>query len=108
VLCDIAVADGVIEKLSSTDLSGVVLYGSPSDNMPEEYHSETALPAGVAEWAGLSDFNPEVYHPRDFHHPTFNDTRTRLENFFKTDLATLNDDEDLTFEEIADVIEEQL
>lgn len=50
-----------------------------------------SLPTAVVDWAGLPSNNPEVEMGDDF-----------------TDLATLNDSGNYTFEDIAEIIEKQL
>lgn len=112
VLCEIAVADGVIEKWEPNpntfttairpDEKLIMFYGRRgSDDLDEA--SQTSLPTLVIEWAGLSSSNPEVFSPEVLEYEDF-----RAEDYGQTDLASLNDDDQLTFEEIADVIEKQL
>ena len=91
VLCEIAVADGVIEERILPDTA--VNFGvGPSGSYG---WSTTSLPRAVRDWAGLHATSPGA------------DTE-----FGYQELATLNDGNDIippqTFEYIADVIERSL
>lgn len=55
VLCELAVADGVIEKRHSPE-GDFFEYGNPEEN-DWDY---SVLPGSVKSWAGLSDPNPYV------------------------------------------------
>lgn len=103
VLCEIAVQDGVIEKLppiENADLSfhdpGSVGYRSVGDNN-RPYTEYDILPEEVMVWAGLDSRNPPVQFRWD---------KDDDPNTFP--ISDLNDDKRLKFPEIADVIEEQL
>lgn len=62
-----------------------------------KYKAESVLPQPVMEWAGLKDYNPSVKYSRDT-------TDSELDIL---SLAYLNDHEYLSFEQIANLIEEQ-
>lgn len=101
VLCEIAVADGVIEKNPpSDDLTlhdaGSVGYRSKEDN-GKSYTEYDILPEEVMVWAGLDSRNPPV----QFRWDKEDEPATFI-------ISDLNDDKRLKFTEIADVIEEQL
>lgn len=91
VLCEIAVQENVITKAT---------YDTPENSLPEFQSSVTVfdegpgeqfsvLPEKVIDWAGLDGGNPIV-------------------DDGKSNLASLNDNAGLSFDEIADVIETQL
>lgn len=86
VLCDLAVKEGVIGEPSRKPGFDYYFY-----NGDDDWGGTKVLTLPVMEWAGLSDDNPDV----------------RLVRLGKTSLAELND-ENWTFQRIADVIEEQL
>jgi hypothetical protein len=83
VLCEVAVKHGVVERSRGT--YGAMKYRGDGDERAED----GVLPESVVTWAGLGSNNPRV----DGGH---------------TNLSNLNDDEGLSFAEIADIIEEQL
>lgn len=84
VLTEIAVGDGVTKR------AGTGYKDVDSDGLTHE--EDGVLTASVQWWAGLPDSNPFVNTP---------DGGRRT-------LSCLNDDEEYDFEQIADVIEEQL
>lgn len=92
VLCEIALADGVIAKIPARTGSNIINYMDHGDD--EGW--DTELPSAVVAWAGLPDNNPdvEVTAPEGW---TSNQT-----------LSGLNDDLKWDFKKIATVIEEQL
>jgi hypothetical protein len=93
VLCDLAVKDGVGEW---EDLRGAFEYRGP-DGKGAEYY----LPLSVVRWAGLpEDDNPNTSE-RDSSNPKCTD-----DDGESTHLGSLNDN-GLSFEEIANIIEEQ-
>lgn len=93
VLCEIAVENEVIARSSDQNESS---YGTPEEL--EDHDGATAYPPkGVVDWAGLPSENPKV----TYEHCDMCGPGTRA-------LSELNDDEELSFEEIADIIEEQL
>lgn len=94
VLCEIAVADGVVTRENGGDVVG---YTSTSDRYD---HSSTVLPVAVIKWAGLN------YDEEN----KFNSKEVEVNAIGKENnlLTALNDNEGYTFEQIADVIEEQL
>lgn len=81
VLCELAVQHGIISKGRNT-ASGKVLYGS----------NDTVLPIRVREWANLNSRTPSV--PSE-------------SNINEVALAELNDNNS-SFDELADLIEEYL
>ena len=87
VLCDLAVADGVIEPPTLSAGDDVMAYGTKAE--PEYMH----LPGAVQLWAGLGQGSPEVLVDPD-------------EDSWQ-ELVELNDDTGLSFHEIADIIEAQ-
>lgn len=84
VLCDLAVKAGVIKEPTLVD-----------DNEEGElyYYGKThdVLPVSVRTWAGLDDADPEVRY-----------------NNQTTNLSELNDDYNLSFKVIANIIEKKL
>ena len=84
VLCELAHREGVVERYGGTRSGEEYRYGRSGET--------GTLPPEVREWAGLDRRNPRVVPPGGW------DTWT---------LAGLNDD-GASFDEIADVIEEQL
>lgn len=94
VLCELAVEDGVVQKRQvPTSSTGVMEYFDP-ENDEEDYEAYN-LPSKVMDWAGLTSENPEVTYTHD-------DVKTQYS------LAELNDGVRLSFEQIADQIEEKL
>lgn len=62
VLCELAVADGVIQKFDKPDeieQMTLIYYGDPEGEM-----ENAVLPPQVVEWAGLTEANPEPYAGR--------------------------------------------
>lgn len=97
VLCDIAVKEGLditVRDIHEEDEAAekqVWEFGT-SDSLSHEL-----LPDAVMEWAGMDSDNPTVYDPS-----------ARAEDQLRaTDIATLNDN-GISFEDIADVIEAEL
>lgn len=92
VLCEIAVQEGVIPPPTQTESDGW-FYGVDGDE------SWSGLPHVVAQWAGLGDPASDMWvdSPRE-------DDAERKE---RNSLSGLND-YGYTFEQIADLIEEQL
>lgn len=86
VLCDLAEKAGVVQ--ASDKYAGRHI-GYFSDELGREKYD--VPPPEVVKWSGLSDSNPDVI----YHGATCT-------------LADLNDNEKLTFDQIATVIEEQL
>lgn len=82
VLCDLAVQEGVAREERTTN--------TPD---PQYYYDGAAdlLPASVIKWAGLDSNNAQVEYGDGV-----------------VPLSVLNDEENLTFNEIADLVEEQL
>ena len=79
VLCDLAEKQKICKV--KRDIDGLYLFDDSSGG----------LPATVLEWAGLSRYGPEVEY----------------QGFYE-ELAWLNDYENLTFDQLADLIEKQL
>ena len=92
VLTDLYDKDETIESEDHwcEDLYGYTCNGS-------WYKSESVLPQPVMEWAGLKEYNPTVKYP---------ESKIYSEEKILS-LAYLNDHENLSFEQIADIIEEQ-
>ena len=91
-LCELAVQDGVIVSMVlGGDMVRYVNYGANAD------WSGDVLPEAVAAWAGLESCDPEV---RVTVPP---DGQTGLHS-----LTALNDDYRFNFNQIADLIDEQL
>ena len=88
VLCDLAKADNIVVEYQADSDSNASTFGC-TDN--SEDLSRTTLPECVVEWSGVSADFPSVH--RLGHDET---------------LAYINDRPDTTFEQIADLIEEQL
>lgn len=96
VLCQVAVAEGVIlpPETIGDERGDMLAYGS----------DEVDLPVAVQQWAGLDNADPGVRTPegaRDAHFYVGSEQPNR------TTLASLNDADGFTFAQIADVIEEQ-
>jgi hypothetical protein len=93
VLCDIAVEKGVIDPPEIT---------FDKDGEPETVYYDgdnTLLPPSVTEWAGVADACPRIY---------LDDADIKkYRTGHRPDLAQLNDD-GLSFEQIADIIEKYL
>jgi len=73
------------------------LYSYTCGEPKSKYKSESVLPQPVMEWAGLEEYNPTVKYSHCTKYPELN----------IVSLAFLNDHENLNFEQIADIIEEQ-
>ena len=97
VLSDIAVEDGVIEvhplkrPAPCLGIEGMLVYGGGEEGTGS---NTGVLPEAVRAWAGLSQVDPEVPNPN-----LSSETTT---------LTILNDGLEMTFPEIADVIERNL
>lgn len=91
VLCEVAVKAGVIP--AGVNAHGSMRYGAAGQG--------SFLPEEVMEWAGLADVNPwvEVIRVRPGTDDEMYAATARL--------ADLNDEERASFEEIADIIEDQ-
>jgi len=98
-LCEIAVEDGIIFKQIGDDpmFEGkqMVTYGTESGSEDLSIRcratSHTTLPSAVITWAGVEDLDPKV-----------------TVNKHLVPLTYVNDDMRLNFNQIADLIEEQL
>jgi hypothetical protein len=86
VLCDLAIQDGILPGWDR-------FVDFPDDEEPEEWNDEF-LPGQVQTWAGLGTANPAVQEPE---YPGDEVT-----------LAACNDERNLSFPQIADLIETQL
>lgn len=106
VLCEIAVADKVIEApeytSSHTEIPGIFVYASSTTihtdaEIPGIFvydDCDTVLPESVETWSGFDD--------------TTNLSYAEDGNVYDHSLIYLNDDLGLTFHQIADLIEKQL
>lgn len=88
VLCQLAADEGVCEVTGTMFHTGEADYYSPNT-------SETVLPNSVMDWSGLNSFDPCV---------TFQGEAST----HQVSLSALNDNRQLSFSQIADLIEEQL
>lgn len=95
VLCRIAVDEGVID--SPTEKDGIYFFDG-------EFMT---LPSRVGEWAGLDSHNPFVVTPIDYTEGE-GDWAFEYRKGANVVLASLNDNTELGFSGIADIIEEQL
>jgi hypothetical protein len=99
VLCELAVADGIAKSIDHVG-GGIddPSYRSYADvNSQYSYGGESGtLPTVVQEWAGVESHNPRV--PFTFEDGTVTDRC----------MSTLNDSDDQTFAQIADLIEAHL
>jgi hypothetical protein len=95
VLCDLAVADGIIEPPSYDDHDDVWEYTADGESL--------VLPAAVYRWAGINTRQDELSRENALANPivTVDDDGGSLE---ARALATLNDD-GWTFPQIADAID---
>jgi hypothetical protein len=84
VLCDLAVKEGVIDP-------PVVAFDKDRGMVATYAESDTFLPVKVQEWVGIDEDNPWV----DFE---------RWGREVADNLALLNDEEEASFEEIADIL----
>lgn len=90
VLCDIAVKDGVVRSSPVGALGKFIGYYVPtSDSGP--WIDQDVLPEAVRDWAGLVEKNPRVTIGED-----------------DTVISEVNDVYQLNFNQIAEIIEEQL
>lgn len=112
VLCELAVADGVISNLGMGEDDGF-LYGiNPEGQMTgsEPETSDTVLPKAVIEWAGIEriDGGAPVVTPDESWIPKLNlSIPPKSLDEIPHELAGLND-QGMSFTDIADIIEEQL
>lgn len=88
VLCEIAVADGVIAKEDRS-------YYNPDTSDGKLYYEDAELPELVMNWAGVTSANPYTHIDVPADKPSFND---------KASYSELNDDMGYDFHQIADVI----
>lgn len=94
VLCELAVADGVIQKQRYAE-EDFYEYGDPeSDDF-----DHSVLPRSVKEWAGLSDSNPSVNDLSEDENPEFVDNWIPISE---------PNDNGASFARIADMIERDL
>lgn len=91
VLCELAVEDGITARGEDSGYADDMSLFGYGNGLPSR---------AVQEWAGLDDSSPDVI-VREGDAP-------RIEHQHGSDLAQLNDDEGLTFEQIANVIEREL
>lgn len=92
VLCELAVRAGIIPPATGPGLS----INSLSINSPYHYDGRVfSLPDAVADWAGLTD--PDGLLPVPVPH----------KDSVYRDLSELNDSEEFSFAEIADIIDAQ-
>lgn len=113
VACHLAVEAGVISKWVGPDYTyfGDLEYrGFPygSQNTVKVF-SWSELPVQVQEWMGLVSPDPVVELPED--HPALPELRQSdvlYDSEYDARLSQLNDTARLTFEQIADLIEDQL
>ena len=94
-LCELAVEDGIIERKLCTDPlldAQMYSYGTNNGGLVPFSWSHTSLPDAVLTWAGLNSSDPRV----------------RVEGYGFQSLTYVNDNIRLNFNQIADLIEEQL
>lgn len=116
VLCYLAVEDGVLDKPESY---GFVSIGSRHMHWDEEigeYHTchltecekdivhNGTLPREVVEWAGLNDDDPLLYAVVTEEDDYGREQEVEAER----NITALNDDNDLSFDQIAKLIDDQL
>jgi hypothetical protein len=106
VLCELAVREGVAVAVPSIGKDNEFSahsnnYFGPGPDWDSDGMESGLLPEVVQKWAGLLDSNPNVRHqlPQDDQVPGLNEISC---------LADLNDNRNLSFEQIAAIIEEQL
>ena len=90
VLCDLATQEGIV-AWKKQELDEYDAFRAEEVNEETSY-STLALPPVVVDWAGLTDGEPRVLFSEE------NNTRPEA-------LSCLNDEDRLTYEEIADLIE---
>lgn len=95
VLCEVAVAEGIIEPPE---------YDPISENLTYSGYEHVELTPTVRDWAGLETLDPEVRTPEGAKDSAFH---RQANQPGRTTLASLNDADGFTFAQIADVIEEQ-
>ena len=101
VLCDIAVKNEVVKESTIDDDPGYI-----SSRNGIEYVENATLPVEVVEWAAVASSNPEVNY--DSRRPSCGDEDCEdCVGQNEYDLSELNDSLNLSFAEIADLIEEQ-
>lgn len=89
VLCELAAKAGVITRVEDPAFQGLIKYDSEVN----------VLPSRVAYWAGLDSCNPTVDYPI-----VWADEAGTVDQGTDT-LSTLNDEQDMSFDQIADAIE---
>jgi len=112
VLCDVAVKSGLDLNISSTPQNGLDL----DDDVFYSYdHESGTLPLRVQEWAGLDAANPtlrSIYYDDDTadFQPTELAPDPQHEDVIlgHPSLAELNDIYELSFEQIAEIVEKYL
>lgn len=116
VLCEQAYREGKTEHWEAENADSDAFYGDEQAHFQDpddEYGSWATLPNNVQEWAALKERDPFVRVPTD--HPRYEhtsltpvewDETTRTYLHKGARLSQLND-EGWTFEEIADLIEDQ-
>jgi len=101
VLCELAVADGVVERAEPVKLWHQLVRGYA---VPERATAETSvLPPAVCEWAGLPTDSPSVRHPSlgMIELTVLNDGRSPDEDLADDEVEF----EPVSFEVIADLLE---
>lgn len=94
-LCELAVEDGIIERrlcVDPTFEAQMYSYGTDKDRGVPFSWSHSSLPDAVLTWAGLNSSDPRV----------------RVEGYGLQGLTYVNDSIRMNFNQIADLIEEQL
>lgn len=109
VLCEVAVEDGIVEKINDGD-NYKVGYRAPhvrSDGTPytepgrvSTYIENSVLPRAVQIWAGLDNVSPTV--------PFLDPEEIEPGEARETELSELNDTIGLNFSEISDLIKDNL
>lgn len=90
VLCDLAAKSGVVQEYVTDSKN--TSFASINDRLD---HNRDELPKAVIEWAGVESSNPSI------------DYRLTHDGILVNTLAEAND-QGVTFEEIAQIIEEEL
>lgn len=104
VLCELAVEDGVVERVASANLVGYRAVGAVDDDDDPSFKFP---PLAVTEWAGLTTPNPDVSLPigtRD--DDDDDDDSAPGDHRHQTSLANANDAFGLNFAQIADALEQ--
>lgn len=109
VLCEIAVADGIIES-KAADYDTAISYYDPESSFDRD---KSTLPYKVADWAGLEgNKNPSIFItlddiPEEYHEEVMVNIVNSDILDFQASLAALNDS-GIPFSVIADLIEKYL